>query len=96
MKRLALILIPALLVGVLAACAGETEIIREVVTVEVEKIVEREVIREIEVEVEREVVVEREKIVTVEVEKIVEVERDLPEYQAAELAKYGGTLRWNS
>jgi peptide/nickel transport system substrate-binding protein len=105
MKRLALILIPALLVGVLAACAGETEIIREVVTVEVEKIVEREVIREIEVEkivtvevmteveVEREVVVEREKIVTVEVEKIVEVERDLPEYQAAELAKYGGTLR---
>ena len=47
MKRLALILIPALLVGVLAACAGETEIIREVVTVEVEKIVTVEVMTEV-------------------------------------------------
>ena len=147
MRKLTLTLIAMgiALVFAAAACAGETEVVKEVVTVEVERVVEKEVVREVPVEkivtvevvmekevvrevpvekevvrevevekiveVEKVVVVEKEvevlkeivkeviveKVVTVEKEvvmvKTVEVEKDLPEYQEAELTKFGGTLR---
>ena len=87
------------------ACSGETQVVKEVVTVEVEKVVERVVVVEVAVEkvvtvevevervVEKEVAVEKPVVVEVEVEKIVEVEAEVPAYKAVDLARYGGTLR---
>ena len=88
-----------------AACAGETEVVREIVTVEVERVVERVVEKEVVVEkivtvevevervVEKEVLVEKEVVREIEVQKIVEVEQELSGALAAEAARYGGTLR---
>ena len=88
-----------------AACAGETEVVKEVVTVEVERVVEKEVVRmvpierivTVEVVMEKEIIKEvpvvREVVKEVEVEKIVVVQATPRPGIGVEQAKYGGTLR---